>query len=338
MKLKLSKYIDKIGIEFEGFYSPDFLSALSDIESGSLIRDVHNDGSLSSDDSIPENYRSKEAITRPLLSLELDTILNIFDKEFKDKNYLINDSTGLHYHISLKDNAFAHLCKPTFYDQYIKMFAATSQRIFKERKNNSYALTNIDDHYDGEIEKHFRYQSDHRYCFINYSYMEHGTVEFRGYGSRYATIKGLRRMIQDTSDLITEFVDADNEKIKETLKEEEKKNEVINIHLSNKEEFAINNNTYPPEWNFSDDININFDASDMDLFGDECKKGYRPEICLVYDVRLHKYLGKKPIDLEFCHTLSTDPEEKRYIVKLYKALEKSDQKIVTADLIINIKN
>lgn len=197
-------YIDRIGIEFEGFFKKIFLR--------SLIADPHisqakNDGSICADDEIDDkDYEAQEVITRPLIWAQMLATLQLFKHATVKKQYLLNETTGLHYHISLHRQYYAYLVNPQFYRAYCDLVEREAPTVYNSRKNNQYCRRRPGT-------EHYRLQSLHRYAFINYSYEKHRTIEFRAYGGQCATIDGLERIITATAGLIADFCRRRHKKI-----------------------------------------------------------------------------------------------------------------------------
>lgn len=214
MKIKYNRFIKAVGIEFEGLYLPGILK---EIEKKGFIEEVKYDGSLHSISEDEEGYEAREVITTPAsTSSRLNEILEYFDKLYKNEQYRLNRTCGLHYHISVKDEVFGALCSLEFFKSYIVTFNKVAPDVFEERKNNYYCNFFLENVYgrssNGQIKltprilnKHFGLQSAIRYLAINYCYLKHKTIEFRGYGGEHATIKGLAEIINATINLIGLF-------------------------------------------------------------------------------------------------------------------------------------
>lgn len=205
-KIKYNKYINKIGIEFEGFWERNLISNLSDSadSEGTMIADVKGDGSLEYDDNsslISTSYAAREVVTNALKEGQVNTVLKGMNKYFKNEEYKINNTVGLHFHVSLNKYAFGTVCTPDFFRAYVDMFRRRFNAVYENRKNNRYCSFAI----KRPAYLHFKRQSNDRYTVINYCLEKHNTVEFRGYGGKFATVEGLARMIQATIDLIDTF-------------------------------------------------------------------------------------------------------------------------------------
>lgn len=243
-KIRYNKYIDKIGVEFEGIFTASSVDKLVDNYSGICYRDIihdtahfynnnigrlmaeyKRDGSIAFDYYIENNedeYIRREITTKPLKSRDITTVLQYFNRLQKNSSYYINNSVGLHYHISINGNYYAYLVNPVFYDLYKKMFYDNFFDVYDNRINNNYCdfnYTNNDiqssssytDNYKKsrllrDINRHFSLSSGNRYHAINYCYRKHKTIEFRAYGGQYATIQGLSDLIQKTINLIGQFI------------------------------------------------------------------------------------------------------------------------------------
>lgn len=208
-KIKYNKYINKIGVEFEGLYRDAFLLMLQHIEGGDIIRDCKNDGSVHRRDE-GYGYESKECVTQPLNSAQLNKAMELFGKANDAKDYLINETCGLHYHISLNKNYYGYIDNRVFYKKFINMFKTKFPVIFADREENTYCQAAIP-------VKHFTLSSSDRYRMVNYCYKKHSTVEFRGYGGKLANLQELAEIIQETINLIGEHIDAFETEIKPAL-------------------------------------------------------------------------------------------------------------------------
>ncbi len=213
--IKYSPLIHRIGVELEGLYTDTLSQNLSSLaEKGAIIANIGTDGSVYRDDY---NHAPREVRTKPLPADELSTLLRLMDTFQKKGSYKINASCGLHYHISLTSQyAYSQVCTPAFFAAYREMFNTHFPAVYSERAGNSYCASDLKSRYgllmnDEETTKktlllrHFRRQSSTRYTLINYCFLEHGTIEFRGYGGTYANFSELAELIQRTIDLITAF-------------------------------------------------------------------------------------------------------------------------------------
>ncbi len=204
--------IDRIGIEFEGLYTSEAIDELNGIDK--YISDYGHDGTISYgrlDSSVYEAYEIK---TAPLKKTGLEIVLSTFDKLYQDNQYVVNASCGLHFHISLNDRYFANVCSPEFYDNMILLLQSKYTKVFDDRKNSQFCFYKWEtDRNNNTIEdiarwkyRQFAHGSSDRYHAVNYSVEdETDTVEIRLYGGKYATIKELGALIQDTINLMDEF-------------------------------------------------------------------------------------------------------------------------------------
>lgn len=204
--LHYNKYVNRVGIEFEGLYDGDFRNSL--LRHYDLIRDETEDSSIENDS---DNLDATEIRTQPLTAGGLNEVLGIYNKNYKADLYQINSSVGLHYHISLKKRYYGYLVNQDFYDAYVKMVKLHFPKLYQDRKGNNYCYANLleldDSYYDDDtVKDHFQLQSENKYAFVNYQYLEHSTIEFRAYGGTYASIEGLAKCIQLTIDLIEKFI------------------------------------------------------------------------------------------------------------------------------------
>jgi hypothetical protein len=212
-QIKFNKYINKIGIEFEGLYYPDTLLQIkSNIDRPkSLLREAHQDGSVGCLESdrprFCVNYFPYEVTTKPLMASGLSRVLKGYREFENDGKYYVNETVGLHFHISLKNSYYYFIDNPAFFKAWLRLFEKTEPEVYQYRKTHN--------HYCSPVyskKNHYTLSSPDRYHMVNYCYKEHTTVEFRGYGGKYATIEGLSRMIQGTINLIEKFVPAQEKK------------------------------------------------------------------------------------------------------------------------------
>jgi hypothetical protein len=203
--------IDRIGIEFEGLFTDNTESTLIQLQDNKLVR-LEDDSTIRNGDI--DYVVAREVKTAPLGAEELERILNMFSKWQQKGDYIVNHSCGLHYHISLKDNGFGHICRPDFYISMIDLFKNKYPKIWNDREKNQYCWADYKTDRNGrtvKIEDHFTKDTEDtgtRYHLVNYSTeytTELGnveTVEIRFYGGEYATIKELKQVIQDTINII----------------------------------------------------------------------------------------------------------------------------------------
>lgn len=206
--IKYNRHIKAIGIEFEGLYKPVFVDYIRNNYMQYHIADIGHDASIHHDDvSISSGMHSLEMRSRPLDAKQANEILSVFNTAQKKEEYYINNSIGLHYHISLDNIAYSAVDTPEFYSKYMRMFKKNYPIIYENRKQSRYCTPFPSKTYkSAELAKkrHFTRSSSNRYHFINYCYSKHGTVEFRGFGGFGATFTGLANIIQDTINLIGE--------------------------------------------------------------------------------------------------------------------------------------
>lgn len=195
-KVVFPDFINKIGIEFEGFYSTrlgNYLHRYSRANSDSstlsnIIDNYGTDGSLCGSDHT-YGLEGREVRTRPLSVKELNDVLSMYDLFFSTGDYRINNSVGLHFHVSFKESYYAGVMNEYFYNLFVRRYKKAFPNIFETRnKNGEYASAEI------ENKRNHFYRlgnSSQRRAMVNYCYGEHKTVEIRAYGGRYATIHGL---------------------------------------------------------------------------------------------------------------------------------------------------
>lgn len=203
--MNYNKYIDRIGIEFEGYWTSDNFPVI--IEQFPFLSDHHFDGSLVTKYA---SFTPRELITEPLRKNEIDEVFR-YVKILRDKKqYMIDDTVGLHFHISFADKIYGALCSEKFYKYYLDKFALWFPNIWAIRKDNHYCRASLQNYDEGEEgitkKEHFKRQSGFRYHFINYQIAEHKTIEVRGYGGKDATVEGLEECIQKTIDCIPRFI------------------------------------------------------------------------------------------------------------------------------------
>lgn len=195
---KYPKYINLIGIEFEGAYKRDIINFL---EQDRLL-EVTTDGSVSIEDLDSDIYAPYEVKTKPLNSKQLASIIRSFKVMENNKNYVINESCGLHFHISLNKSYQAYCQRIEFYNDMYNFFKNKYPRIFNARSGNQYCRAELRDY---ERQSQFNRASGDRYHIVNYSLegdRHIPTIEIRFYGGRYASIKGLYQVIKQTIDII----------------------------------------------------------------------------------------------------------------------------------------
>jgi len=257
--ISFNKYINKIGVEFEGLYKTNFYDKLSNVNLEDIILTCKGDGSVH-ERGEGYGYVPRECVTQPLNARELTTALEMFEEANDKKEYAINETCGLHYHISLVKNYYGYIDNKDFYKKFIKMFESKFPTVFNDRKDNSYCSSAISQR------KHFTLCSEDRYRMINYCYQKHHTVEFRGYGGKYATISELGKIIQETIDFIGKYIESVDNKMKSVSPKEIEIELNENCRVVNLDDAIINagykkqENNYKIESN-SRVIELNFDIS-----------------------------------------------------------------------------
>lgn len=201
--IKLNKFIDKVGIEFEGSFSRSFYDECCSKSTETTKKCVlarHSDCSVNALTYAEHDMYQCEIVTRALKGKRLTEILRLFDEKFSADEYSINESCGLHFHVSLKKNYYAYIDNQEFYDAFIDMFKTNFPDVWRERSQKSYCKVNHQD-------QHFTLSSKDRYAAVNYCYRKHHTVEFRLYGGSHGTIEGLAKVIDLTLKLIQSFIE-----------------------------------------------------------------------------------------------------------------------------------
>lgn len=214
--------IDKIGIEFEGLYNEIMIGSSTgryiwssiqhafsnkEIAIFHKLRNYSRSGILriTHDGSVHGSYEDGsflplEITTDPLNGNEIDKILSFYRDLERMDLYRINDTCGLHFHISVKDNIFGVLCRQEFYNDMRRMFKIRYPEVYERRKRNRFCRAGL---IGKDRKEHFNYDAYDRYHLLNYSTEGRAhTIEIRFYGGQGSTIKELRRIIKDTIEVI----------------------------------------------------------------------------------------------------------------------------------------
>ena len=158
-----SKFIKKIGIEFEGgwYEEPAHLKSDASVED---IRSCEFQGEVASPKLSPEAW--------------LDWAKSNYPDE-------VNSTCGLHVHVSFKNNrAYATLMEPEFYEKFLEFWNAwgTRKAIIPEtpfwrrlRGDNRFCKKLFRPDEQAALKE----KASLRYCHINYCHGLHKTVEFR---------------------------------------------------------------------------------------------------------------------------------------------------------------
>lgn len=234
-----NKYINAVGIEFEGFYSTMLYKYL--LSNRDIISDVKNDGSLRVLDTF-SNWSGEtcsyevEVTTKAIkTSDELNHILSFFHDMQQVRQYVVNETVGLHFHVSLKEKYYAMIVSPHFFARFRKAFSEAYPEMYTSRcftkntlRRHSYCKTH-------PSKNHYRLHSYDRYAMVNYVYPIHGTVEFRAYGGESATMAGLahciRMALQCIQDEIEWYQSKKNKEIKLSIADTKQAIEPIVINL-----------------------------------------------------------------------------------------------------------
>lgn len=205
-KIDFKGLVDKVGIEFEGYFKntcPMFRRY-----EGKGLWSGHGDGSLSFGHISSSDYYEREYVTKPMEAEQLSVFLGVMDKHFRDGDYKINKSCGLHFHISLKNTVvYSSICNADFFYKVVEMFKRNHPTVYNERKEGNYSAASWETRYGDEnafLQRHFRKESGDRYHAVNFCYRKHGTVEVRFYGGSKANIVGLAESIQSVINIIAE--------------------------------------------------------------------------------------------------------------------------------------
>lgn len=230
--------VDRIGVEFEGYYNRGASEFEEYVSKG--LWNGHDDGSLDYGDIDSDEFYEMEYVTRPFREDELGVFLGAIDRHFKDGSYKINESCGLHFHISLKNTVvYSSICNADFFYKVVNMFKEKHPRVYGDRQHNHYSESTWEGRYHDEqnfLRGHFRKESDDRYHAVNFAYDKHGTVEVRFYGGEYATIEGLAQSIQAVIDIIAQKA-KERQHVKrefESPQTEERYNQPLDIMIPNK--------------------------------------------------------------------------------------------------------
>lgn len=215
-----NKYINRIGIEFEGFFKPSLTFSYPEVPKG-LFAEHGGDGSLRSDNySNNLDLVAHELRTYPLTADQLTDALGILDIRQNSGEYYLNSSCGLHFHVSLtQQELYLNLVEEGFYNAFAKMFKQAFPRVYEERSTayysmeryvsedlNSNMLRELRDRRN-KINSKFSLSGGNKYAFIHYQIANRGTIEFRAYGGKRATVEELAICIQNTINLIQEYID-----------------------------------------------------------------------------------------------------------------------------------
>lgn len=196
--LSFPKVVNRLGIEWEGFYR---VKGQGNIESPS-IRDLVRDGLLEvgRDGSFGglygSNFEPFECRTTPLLQAQANIVLRAYQKAFERKEYYTGTNCGLHFHISFKENYFGYICRQQFYTKFCTMVEQEFRSVWLDRSRLGACqyIAGEGINYIPDSEK---------YRPIKYSHREHGTCEFRLFGGKHATPARLAECIQKTMDIIS---------------------------------------------------------------------------------------------------------------------------------------
>ncbi len=165
------QYINKVGIELEGFFNIERYNSLN---YNGLIK---YDGSVVSNELDQREYKAGEIASKPLT---IEQVSGFIDEFYPCQ---VNHTCGLHIHLSFNDNAYQ-----TFIDKYchdyiienlkkycLKTLKGNDLKLFTQRVSNynNYCRVNY-------IANSQLYGNDTRYTAINYSaYNKHKTIELR---------------------------------------------------------------------------------------------------------------------------------------------------------------
>lgn len=163
MKHSDLKYIDRIGVELEGGWNSN------------INRKIYADGSV----RVVAPYRGE--VASPPSTLE--EIAKYIKNNTPD---VVDDSCGLHIHMSFKNNSssFLTLMEKDFYIFFknqmrewgiLQNLKPTHQFWHRLAGENRFCK----DAFQPEKQVHMKGKGDHRYTQLNYCYAMHGTIECR---------------------------------------------------------------------------------------------------------------------------------------------------------------
>lgn len=187
--VSIPQSVNLIGIEFEGLFDDN--SPIWYLLEKIGLWEQDGDSSVENQGEGNE-YNPKECRTKPMNEKELNKILRIMRYAEKKGLYKLNESVGLHFHVSVTENNYGSICTKEFYNDMENMFRVHFPRVYESRKHGPYARV------DEIRPDHFERTSYARYRMVNYCYTEHKTFEVRLYGGEFATIKGLANCINRT--------------------------------------------------------------------------------------------------------------------------------------------
>lgn len=181
------KYIDKIGYEIEGLwwdncYDLESILGGSFTDDGSLYfneRDIEDIEMSNSKNKKNVVYHSKLIEYRSRPRSKLSTIKK--DIATIKKYFITGNSTcGFHIHFSFKRPEITSLLvSRTFEDCFLNTISARFTKMYNERKDNSYCMTDRLLNKDRVLRGFFNGLGD-RYRAVNYnSFKKHGTIEIR---------------------------------------------------------------------------------------------------------------------------------------------------------------
>lgn len=194
-KIKFNNAINKVGVEFEGLFCEDLISNL-DLS----LFEKNRDSSIVRNEVY--THDPYEIITKPCNANELNRCLKVMNELFLNKAYILNYSTGLHFHISVNKMGFASCRNLQFYSEVCNMIQNKAPKVYLERLHNRYCSVDIENYYFYELIPGNRYKA------INFTKKGGSyTIEVRLYGGKYATIQELTTIIQNTLIIVKKYYD-----------------------------------------------------------------------------------------------------------------------------------
>jgi hypothetical protein len=211
------RYIDKIGVELEGGWSarPDVL---------------YSDGSV----SIDAKYVG-ETCSQPFKDLRKL-------KKWLFKNYpvAVNESCGLHVHISLKNNLLYSKLMSKEFHEYFK----EELRKFIELNKNKCDVNDISnllkrlhgcnrfckDAFYADVQANVNYKDSCRFTHINYCYRLHKTVEFRVlcmFKSKRFAFEAIKVIVKCVNEYLKKAIKEKEEAVISELFDDENENDKI---------------------------------------------------------------------------------------------------------------
>ena len=174
--------INKVGIELEGGWNQ-----IPQPINGS----IHHDGSVR---NINANFLG-EVVSIPLDENQISEFIN---SNYPDK---INDTCGMHIHMSFKDGIYREFMTREFFDY----FCTELKKWLQQRHVGVRAINRVDGNnrfckkeYHADAQYRATHKVEERYCIVNYCYNLRGTIEVRVlpmFDSKEFSIMAINRVI-----------------------------------------------------------------------------------------------------------------------------------------------